>query len=76
MCAIILWEKRIFRSNVRNKRCRESGNEHTYFKELAKMRKQLAAMGKTLNEDECVDHLFASFPSSNQPAVNAINASS
>ena len=43
---------------------------------LAQMRKQLAAMVKTPDEDDCIDPLFASLPSSHQLAINDVSASS
>ena len=59
----------------RNLKCEEEGDVRTHFDELAHMREQLAAMGKTIDEDDYVDILLASLPSSYQPSVSAINAS-
>ena len=59
----------------RNLKCEEGGDVRTHFEELAHMREQLAAMGKNIDEDDYVDILLASLPSSYQPSVSAINAS-
>jgi hypothetical protein len=48
----------------------------THFEKLTQMRKQLAAMVKTPDEDDCIDRLFASHPSSHQLAINDVSATS
>ena len=60
----------------RNQRREETRSVHTHFEKLAQMRKQLAAMVKTPDEDDCIDHLFASLPSSHQLAINDVSATS
>jgi hypothetical protein len=59
----------------RNQKCEEGENVCTHFEELSYMRKQLAAMGKSIDKDDYINILLALLPPSYQPAISAINAS-
>src|SRR6266403_307524 len=59
----------------RNRRCEEKESVRSHFETLAELREQLAAMGKTIGDDDYTDTLLASLPASYDGAVSSISAS-
>ena len=59
----------------RNKRCGEGDNVRTHFQELSDLRDQLAAVGKTVDDEDFTDTLLASLPPSYSHACTSINSS-
>jgi hypothetical protein len=59
----------------RNKRCAEGDNVRTHFQELSDLRDQLAAVGKTVDDEDFTDTILASLPPSYSHACTSINSS-
>ena len=59
----------------RNKRCKDNESVRSHFEELANLREQLAAMGKSVTDTDYLDTLLASLPTSYEQACVAISAS-
>jgi hypothetical protein len=60
---------------VRSKKCGETESICMHFKQLADMHEQLAAMGKTVDDDDYTDILLASLPPLYNFVCSTINAS-
>src|ERR1700730_9777267 len=59
----------------RNKRCAEDESVRGHFEYLADLREQLAAMGRTVTDEDYTDTLLASLPATYDAAVSSISAS-
>jgi transposase InsO family protein len=59
----------------RNKRCAEDESVRGHFEYLADLREQLAAMGRTVSDEDYTDTLLASLPGTYDAAVSSISAS-
>ncbi len=60
---------------LQNTKCREDDDVHTHFELLADFRKQLAAMGQSISDEQYTDTLMGSLPPSYDANVNIITTS-
>ena len=58
-----------------NAKCKEDENVHTHFEHLADIRKQLASMGKVVDDKDYTDTLLASLLALYNYAVSSISTS-
>jgi hypothetical protein len=64
------------RRRLQQERCSEKGDVRAHFAKLRTMREDLAAMGHPPNEDEFYAIILGSLPSSYEPFISAMNATS
>jgi hypothetical protein len=58
---------------IQSLKCREDDNIHTHFDNIANLRKQLAAMGKTIPDKEYASILLGSIPSTFEATVSTMS---
>jgi len=58
-----------------NTRCGEDDDVHVHFEKLADLKERLAALGRTVSDDEYVSVLIGSLPPSYDPTINALTTS-
>ena len=61
--------------HFRNKKCGNDESVHAHFEHLANLRKQLAAIGKTVTDDDYLNTMLASLPSSYDHTCSSISVS-
>ena len=64
------------RRRIQEVRCAEKGDMIAHFATLRTMREDLAAMGQSLTEDDFYAIILGSLPSSYDPYISAVNATS
>ena len=64
------------RRRIQEQRCAEKGDMVTHFATLRTMREDLAAMGQPLNENDFYAIILGSLPTSYDPYISAVNATS
>jgi hypothetical protein len=64
------------RRRIQEVRCAEKGDMISHFATLRMMREDLAAMGQALTEDDFYAIILGSLPSSYDPYISAVNATS
>jgi hypothetical protein len=64
------------RRRIQELRCAEKGDMLSHFATLRTMREDLAAMGQPLNEDDFYAIILGSLPTSYDPYISAVNATS
>jgi hypothetical protein len=61
------------RRQIQSLKCGEDDNVHTHFDNIANLREQLAAMGKTIPDDEYSTILLGSIPSTFEATISAMS---
>ena len=64
------------RRRLQQERCVEKGDVRAHFSKLCMMREDLAAMGQSLSDDDYYSIILASLPTSYDPHLSAITATS
>ncbi|KAF8799615.1 hypothetical protein BYT27DRAFT_7120154, partial [Phlegmacium glaucopus] len=64
------------RRRMQEQRCLEKGDVATHFSTLQTMREDLASMGQSLTENDFYAIILGSLPSSYDPYISAVNATS
>jgi len=64
------------RRRLQQERCTEKGDVHAHFAKLRTMRENLSAMGHPPGDDEFYAIILGSLPSSYEPFISALNATS